>query len=186
MPDSPAAHDALRGSNLLVTGPPLAGKGRFVVEQTRTAADPVLVTTRTPDRLLDDPGLGGSMHVVDCSPGETRLAGAVDVGSPADLTGISMPVSRLLGDADRPVLAVDSVSSLLIYADVAPLFRFLSVLASQIADAGGLGLYTLDTDCHDRRAAATLAELFDGRIEIDAHGEVASTVGLPGSASAPD
>jgi len=67
-----------------------------------------------------------------------------------------MPVSEFLRGADSPHVAFDSVSSMLLYTDPAPVFRFPSVLTTRVRNADGLGLYTLDT----------LSQVFDGRVEL--------------------
>lgn len=161
--------------NLLVTGPPLAGKGGFAVDQLDGADSALLVTTTrsAPQQLEGTKVDRSSLSIVDCTPGETTGPGVRNVGTPADLTGISMPVSEFLHEAEQPVLAVDSISSLLMYVDEAPVFRFLSVLTSHVRQSGGIGLYTLDDGCHEDEVVATLEQLFDGKISLSADGEPA-------------
>jgi KaiC/GvpD/RAD55 family RecA-like ATPase len=162
-----------QGTNLLVTGPPLAGKGQLAVDQLDGDDDALLVTTtRGAPKQLEGTSIDrASLSVVDCTPGETAGPGVTNVGSPADLTGISMPVSEFLQDTDEPVLALDSISSLLMYVDEAPVFRLLSVLTSHVRQSDGVGLYTLDDGCHEDEVVATLAQLFDGEISLFADGE---------------
>lgn len=159
--------DASRG-NLLVSGPPLVGKRGFAMEVVETARergrDVLLVTSaRSATRLLDD---FEGVTVVDCTPTRVDHEGVTSVGSPADLTGISMPVSEFLRMATRPVVMFDSVSALSMYADPSKVFRFLSVLTTQVANADGLGVFTLDEGSHDEQTVETLAQLFDGRVEF--------------------
>lgn len=170
-----------QGRNLLVTGPPLAGKGAFAVDQLDDADAALLVTTTrsAPQQLAGTSIDRASLRVVDCTPGETTGPGVINVGTPGDLTGISMPVSEFLNEADEPVLAVDSISSLLMYVDEAPVFRFLSVLTSHIRQSDGVGLYTLDDGCHEAEVVNTLGQLFDGRIELSGDGTEATVDGLP-------
>lgn len=159
--------DASRG-NLLVSGPPLVGKRAFAVEVVETARergrDVLLVTSaRSATRLLDD---FEGVTVVDCTPTRVDHERVTSVGSPADLTGISMPVSEFLRTATRPVVVLDSVSALSMYADPSKVFRFLGVLTTQIGNADGLGLFTLDEGSHDEQTVETLGQLFDGRVEF--------------------
>lgn len=168
---------SLRGQNLLVSGPPLAGKGAFVVEQLAEADEALLVTT-TRDAARQLSGSGAECSVVDCTPGETGHSGVTNVGNPGDLTGISMPVSQFLDESGELALAFDSISSLLMYADEAPVFRFLSVLTGQIRQSNGVGLFTLDEGCHEPEIVNTLGQLFDGRIELSEDGTEARTVGI--------
>lgn len=169
---------SLEGQNLLVTGPPMAGKAELAIEHLSRTEQGMLVTaTQSAPRVLDGTPLDvGTVPVVDCTPGETVGPSVTNLGSPGDLTGISMPVSRFLSRADRPALAFDSISSLLMYADEAPVFRFLSVLTSSVRNADGTGLYTLDEECHSTSTVRTLAQLFDGRVELDESGTEAELV----------
>lgn len=159
---------SLEGANLLVTGPPLVGKSPFALGQLAGADDALLVTTtRSAERQLEGTGLDvGSLSIVDCTPTDASGPRVMNVNTPADLTGISMPISRFLDGAARPRLAVDSISSILMYAEKAPVFRFLSVLTGHVRQSDGLGLYTLDEGCHDHETVATIEQLFDGRIEL--------------------
>jgi archaellum biogenesis ATPase FlaH len=77
-----------------------------------------------------------------------------------------MPVSRFLDGAEDPVLLLDSLSSILQYAEAESTFRFLSVLTSNVAGGGGVGLYTFDEGVHSERTHRTFAQLFDGRVEL--------------------
>jgi hypothetical protein len=163
---------AASGINLLVVGEPMSGKRSFGLSVlARSAGDgrDVLVVTasRHVVSLPFDPADAGRFGVVDCTPGGVEEDGpVVDVGSPGDLTGISMPVSRFLDGARDPVVLLDSVSSILQYADQESAFRFLSVLTSNVAGGGGVGLSTFDDGVHPERTYRTFSQLFDGRIEL--------------------
>lgn len=167
------AHVAdLAGTSLLVTGGPMADKDAFVDGTVRR----VLASNREAIHVTASRGyaqvadrLPEAAAVVDCSPtpapGEP---GVRDVGSPSDLTGISMPVSDLLERAGgRPVVTLDSVTTLLMYADESSLFRFLSVLTGQLRRVNGVGLFLLEEGCHDERTVRTYQQLFDGRVELE-------------------
>lgn len=162
------------GENVVVSGPPMAGKSAFVADVLAAASrddrDGLLVTsTRSPGRLLSQrPAGDGRIGVVDCTPGETGAAGerVTTVGSPGDLTGLSMPISEFIEGVERPVLALDSLSTLLMYAERSAVFKFLSVLTTQVRANGGLGLFTFDAESHDERALRTFEQLFDGRVAL--------------------
>ncbi|MEF8790933.1 MAG: hypothetical protein V5A61_12480 [Haloarculaceae archaeon] len=162
----------ISGSNLLVVGPPMSGKRSFGLSVLAGAAgtgrDVLVVTaSRRVTSLPFDPNDAGRFGVVDCTPSTVEEDGpVVDVGSPGDLTGISMPVSRFLDGAEDPVLLLDSLSSILQYAEAESTFRFLSVLTSNVAGGGGVGLYTFDEGVHSERTHRTFAQLFDGRVEL--------------------
>ncbi|WP_276257285.1 DUF7504 family protein [Haloglomus litoreum] len=154
------------GSNVAVVGEPMVGKSGAALDTLRAAVDDgrealLISAARGPGRLP----LPEGVTVVDCTPGPPS-DDAVSVNSPGDLTGIGMPVSRFLNDADRPVVTVDSLTSLLLYSETRSVFRFLSVLSTQVARAGGLGLYLVDEGAHDERTSRTFAQLFDGQVRL--------------------
>jgi KaiC/GvpD/RAD55 family RecA-like ATPase len=152
--------------SFVVHAPPLSGPTQFVDAVGRYHPGTALLiaaTTglaRTPASALD-----AVASIVDCSPTESGSAGSVS--SPADLTGVSMPVSEFLKATDRPVLAVDSLSTILYYADDVAVFRFLNVLSAHIRRRDGLGLFVLTPGAHDDRTVHTFAQAFDGRIDLE-------------------
>lgn len=179
------------GTNLLVAGPPMTGKDRLarellsagfgaddaavVVTTTRGAADVVERLTR---RVDAGPGRVRGVDCMSVHPGPDERAAVTGVASPRDLTGIGMRVDRHLERIDdgglRPRLGLLSVSTLLLYADVRPVFRFLHVLTNRVREVGGLGVFLLDTDTQDSRVESVLTTLFDGRVPAtgaDAGGE---------------
>jgi KaiC/GvpD/RAD55 family RecA-like ATPase len=163
---------AAAGRNVLVVGPPMSGKRAFGLSVLAAAASSgrdvlVVTTSRSVTSLPFDPNEAGRFGVVDCTPGSGEDERAVvNVASPGDLTGISMPVSRFLDGATEPVVLLDSVSSMLQYAAEESAFRFLSVLTSSVADGRGVGLYTFDEGVHTERTHRTFSQLFDGRVEL--------------------
>lgn len=167
-----AALAATTGENLLVSGGPLVGKRAFAADVATAAAtagrDVLFVTASTgADALPTALRESRNVSVVDCAPGATDQVGSVTaVSTPGDLTGVSMPVSRFLAEADAPVVVVDSISTFLLYGDQAPVFRFLSVLTAHVRRSGGLGLYTIDEGCHDEQTFRTFVQLFDGEVGI--------------------
>lgn len=171
---------ATSAENLLVTGDPMVGKRSFVFDVAANAVSSgrdVLVVTAAVGAERLPTSLRESRHltVVDCSPGSTEAVGPITtVSSPGDLTGVSMPVSRFLSSADSPVVLVDSISTLLLYADEAPVFRFCSVLTAHVRRSGGLGLYTIDEGRHTEQTFRTFVQLFDGEVGLRATEETPS------------
>lgn len=157
---------AVSDSNVAIVGEPMVGKSGVALETLETAAsggrDTLLVSTaRGPGRMP----VPDAVTVVDCTPGPTT-EDAVSVNSPADLTGIGMAVSKFLEGADRPVVAVDSLTSLILYNEVRSVFRFLSVLSTQVATTDGFGMYLVDEGGHDDQTVRTFAQLFDGQVRL--------------------
>ncbi|MFC6941351.1 RAD55 family ATPase [Salinirubellus sp. GCM10025818] len=162
----------MTGRNLLVVGPPMSGKRSFGLsvlgDGIANGRDALVVAaSRHLAAIPFDHTGGGRFGVVDCTPSDADEDGpVVNVASPGDLTGISMPVSRFLDGSERPVVLFDSISSILQYADEESAFRFLSVLTAQVAGADGVGLYTFDGGAHTEETHRTFAQLFEGRVEL--------------------
>lgn len=169
MPDVDDWLAAATGSYLLACDP-LDGQASFfrsVVE--RRSGDALLVTTaRSAERV--SPAVRAAVdEIVDATP--RSAAAATNVGSPADLTGISMPVSSFLQDADGQLVVVDSISPLLYYTEDAAVFRFLSVVTAQVASSDGLGIFAMVPDAHRVETFHTFEQVFDGHVDLDATGD---------------
>ncbi|WP_267640075.1 RAD55 family ATPase [Haloarchaeobius amylolyticus] len=192
------------GTNVLVTGPAMSGKydlccallrdglelgdGALVVT-TQNDAGSVREAVRGPD--TDTPTLG----IVDCVSKE-RGVDPPDhdlnrfVSSPGEFTGIGMASSRLLEEFaqrnDRTRVALDSISQLLMYADVKTVFRFLHILTGRISAAQSIGFATLDESAHDEQTVNTVRQLFDGMVQTRTgeDGRELRVVGLGGEPTA--
>lgn len=154
------------GSYLLACDPLDAQAPFFRAVVARRPGDTLLVATaRSAERV--PPAVRAAVdETVDATP--RTAAAATNVGSPSDLTGISMPVSSFLQDADAPLVLLDSVSPLLYHAEDVAVFRFLSVLAAQIARGDGLGIVTMVPAAHPAATFHTFEQVFDGHLDLDA------------------
>ena len=172
-----------QGTNLLVAGPILGGTRRTAMRL--LTADPddgiVVITADTSaESFLDgfaelgsDVG-GGRVRIVDCAQeGSDDLGEFVStVGSPADLTGIGIEYSNQYEQVyargyDTVRTGIYTLTPLLVYSeDVRPVFRFVNTVTSRIRTADGLGLCVIDPDAHDERVVNSVAQAFDGRIEV--------------------
>jgi KaiC/GvpD/RAD55 family RecA-like ATPase len=172
------------GTNLLVSGPPLTGKRALSLDVlahgTKAGEGAIVVTTKDgADRVLEDFGKrvsyeGKPVAVVDCV---TRQQGVGEIrdddrikytSSPVDMTGIGIKLSEFLQafyedrNIERNRIMLHSLSTLLMYADLQTVFRFLHVFTGRIQSVGGLGLFAIDASAHDDRTMNTLKQLFDG------------------------
>lgn len=173
------------GTNVLIAGPALTGKRRIVFEilgasDARTGA---IVTTKTPAARIRSwfesvvgPG-EWSLSIIDCVSQSTSFGrrdpdpGVRYVSSPGDLTGIGIGLSGLMADwhADRvidPRVAVTSLSTLAMYAELKRLYRFCYVITGRIRTVDGVGAFTLDTNAGSSQTLDTLVGLFDAVIEV--------------------
>lgn len=172
------------GTNLLISGPPLTGKRSLALDILATGTErgegAIIVTTKDgADRVLKDFDKrvaydGNPVSVVDCV---TRQQGVGDVrdddrikytSSPVDMTGIGIKLSEVLQEyyqergLEQNRIMLHSLSTLLMYADLQTVFRFLHVFTGRIQSVGGLGLFAIDADAHDDRTMNTIKQLFDG------------------------
>ena len=174
------------GTNLLLVGPPLTGKRSLALDilaaGTRNGEGSVIVTTKDgADRILTDFGKrldyeGKPVAVVDCVTKQQGVGEVRDderiryTSSPVDMTGIGIKLSEILQEyyQDRGLsenrIMLPSLSTLLMYAALQTVFRFLHVFTGRIQSVGGLGVFTIDADAHDDRTMNTIKQLFDGII----------------------
>lgn len=121
-----------------------------------------------PERLgvVDVTGEGG--------PTEAHGVEVRQLGSPADLTGMSLEFAKLVdgfggdGGPDGVRVALGSVSTLLMYADLQTTFRFLHVFTSRIRSAGLFGLFALDPEMHEDTTTNTIRAIFDCEVMVGA------------------
>jgi hypothetical protein len=93
-----------------------------------------------------------------------------EVTDPTDLTGVGIAVGEWLRarEADeRAVVCLDSLSTLLQYADLERAFRFLHALVAQVRSAGATAYVSVDPGAHDEATLATLRTLFDAVVASD-------------------
>ena len=187
------------GTNLLVTGPPLAGKRRLVMETlavgTRRGDGTIVVSTRDSERrvraefatLLDE-GVAADIGIVDAVTQHigrsTDAAMTKYTASPRDMSAIGIKFSEfiqsLYTDREREHnrVGVDSLTTLLLYSNLQTVFQFMHVFTSRVENVDGLGLYTIESTAHDSETMNTLGQLFGGKIVVDAAGT--ATLELPG------
>jgi hypothetical protein len=141
------------------------GEGCVVVTTDRSAAD---VAER-----LREAGVAATdrVGVVDAT-GQAPTADlpVETVGSPADLTGIGIGVSKLLeqlhdAGVDGYRVLLDSLSTLLVYAEFERVYQFVHTLTGRIGDVDGRSLTLLSSDT-DGGALGRLQGLFDGVLEL--------------------
>jgi len=181
------------GTNILVSGPPLSGKRSLCLDVLASGTDQgegaIIVTTKDgADRVLNDFAKRTAYEdrpvaVVDCV---TRQQGVADVrdddrikyaSSPVDMTGIGIKLSEFLQAfyQDRGIeqnrVMLHSLSTLLMYADLQTVFRFLHVFTGRLQSVDGLGMFAIDASAHDDQTMNTLKQLFDGIITTYEDGE---------------
>lgn len=180
--------DALpAGTSLLLSGPSMVGKRdlaiRMLADDENQTDDGVLLVTTKDDasaivrefeRLVSgfDPDRVG---LIDCSGSADRDAlrevATEHVGSPADLTGISIGAAKLTKQfSERGISDVRhglvSVSTLLQYLDTETVFKFLHVYTNRVQSSDGLAVFTIDSSSHDAQTVNTMTSEFDGVVQL--------------------
>ena len=180
------------GTNILVSGPPMSGKRSLCLDilasGTEKGEGSIIVTTKDgADRVLRDfesrtPYEDRPVAVVDCVPRQQGVGDARDddrikyTSSPVDMTGIGIKLSEFLqafyqnrGIEENRVM-LHSLSTLLMYADLQTVFRFLHVFTGRIQSVDGLGVFAIDDSAHDEQTMNTLKQLFDGIVTTQEDG----------------
>jgi len=178
------------GTNTMLVGPPMCGKDVIVKQIIYTGLKngdgAIFVSTGEPgesifkwfeQNKLDIETDKSRFGIVDCVSKTLGMdvsdtSNIKRASSPVDLTGIGVKISQFFeqfyvrNKLPRARLAVDSLSTMLMYSNLQTVFRFLHVFTGRIKAADALGIYVLEAGMHDDKTVATLKKLFDGVIEI--------------------
>jgi KaiC/GvpD/RAD55 family RecA-like ATPase len=182
------------GTNVLVTGPALGGVRDLVLrmllrQHSREGVVFLAADTSGVETLRAYEALGGDLDrarvgVVDCTEegiddGDRNIHA---VGSPSDLTGVGIEFSSLYealheNGARRVRTGVYTLAPFAVYASPKPVYRFVHTLTGRIRSADGLGVCAIDPDVVEDRTLSSLAQAFDGRVDLrNAEGETALRV----------
>jgi hypothetical protein len=181
------------GTSLLVTGASRRAEGlcldllarahgngeRTLVITTGTSASDITAGLRDRSETFRPDHLA----IVDTTAGAADVPGtAVEtLGSSGDLTGISLETSKLVRGfgGEVPIrLGLVSVSTLLMYADLQTVFRFLHVFYSRVNSGGWFGVFALDPKMHDTQAVSTVRAAFDAEVRVTDDGVAVQGEGL--------
>lgn len=97
------------------------------------------------------------------------------INDPRDLTRLGLLINKHLGDPDDgppPVLCFHTLSTLLQFAEVEKVFRFLHVLQGRVRSGSARAHYHLDPTDHPDEVVNTLRPIFDFTVRFDAAGEI--------------
>jgi KaiC/GvpD/RAD55 family RecA-like ATPase len=177
-----------RGANIMLIGPPMSGKkiiSNYIMSYGAAKNENAVIEVNTYEpgylileRFKENLNLTLSkVGIVDCV---TRMIG-IDtyedesikiVSHPVDLTDIGIKISQYFENfftkknIRKIQLNINSLSTLLMYSNIKTVYRFLQVFTGRIKEAGGLGIYVIESGVHDMHVIAALSQLFDGMIEI--------------------
>ena len=174
------------GTNVLIAGPALTGKRsvEFAIVGGSASRTAVLVTTKaSADRMRSwfEREVGSvdewNLRVIDCVSRSTAFGSVRErpdvhfVSSPGDLTGIGIDLFGTYADwhaasVEDPRVGLTSLSTLLMYADLKQVYRFLYVVTGRLRSVGGVGAFTVDTNAGSHEAIDALRGLFDAVVEV--------------------
>jgi len=190
--------DIPKGSNILLSGPPLSGASMIAKHICLDALERkeavIYISTKESGEKIqkwvsertDIKGLG----IVDCISKSLRLKTNIEdsnsikyVSSSVDLTGVSVKYSGLLErfwniEEYKDVrVTIDSLSTLLMYSNVQTVFRFLHILTGRVKKIDGYGIFTLDED-PETPQVAPIKQLIDIIIKIEKNKIIFSGFGI--------
>ena len=181
--------DGLRpATNVMVLAPSLSEEKRDTCLELQGAGPPAdldvlrVSYSAAPAELVEEwrdhygelPGRMGIIIVGD-QPGQhasdAQLPDDVFVttANPNDVTGLGMRLNNYLNDHDgerQLVVCFDSVTEMLQFAEMKPVFKFLHMFAGQLRDADAVGHFHLDPGAHDDQTISRLKPLFDEAIDL--------------------
>jgi KaiC/GvpD/RAD55 family RecA-like ATPase len=170
-----------RGASALCVGPTLSGKWEFLLDLLEAGTDAghvgLFVTTDAGavDLRRRRPAAfpAGRSAIVDCTSGSRTSVDADtvvrSVGSPADLTGIAVAVSKVLEPLDHSgpvVVGLDSLTTLSLYTEFSRLFRFYHSFVEQMTDRGGVVATSVDDGTLSPEAVGRFESVTGSRVEF--------------------
>ncbi|KOX94608.1 DUF7504 family protein [Haloarcula rubripromontorii] len=177
------------GTSLLVTGPVLSGARemglRLLCSSDADGGTVLVATDSDATTILEDFGRHGGVldrdrvRVIDCAQESSELPedSVSAVNTPADLTGIGIEYSgqyesTYASGYTRVRTGIITLTPLLVYSDdVRAVYRFLNTITGRIGTADGLGVCVLDPDAHEEQVVESVAQFFDGRVDVRADRE---------------
>jgi len=92
----------------------------------------------------------------------------VTTANPNDITGLGMRLNNYRNDGGDAQLVVcfDSITEMLRFAEMRPVFKFLHMFVGQIREEDGIGHFHLDPGAHDAQTISRLKTLFDDAVDV--------------------
>jgi hypothetical protein len=93
----------------------------------------------------------------------------VTTANPNDITGLGMRLNNYLNDGEpdsQLVVCFDSITEMLQFAEMQPVFKFLHMFVGQLRDVDAIGHFHLDPGAHDNQTVSRLKPLFDDAVDL--------------------
>lgn len=184
--DTPLDPTALAsGTSVIVAGPAMSGKRRLLFDLLGGSPDDagILITTKQDAETFHEGFLdtrpnpaSWDLRIVDCVSKRRGVRDVRDsetvqyVTSTGDLTGIGITASGFMREFYHEEvdtrIGLHSLSTLLMYADLRPVYQFVHVLVGRVESSGFRGIFSMDTTGGDTEALETLSQVFDAMVEV--------------------
>lgn len=166
-------------ANILLLGPTMSGIDEAVSGLINTSPGPRSLLAVS---LLRPPGefIAASERLWQRSPETVAAIGcrstgigesaqpdvsyrSTSIADPGDLTGLGIRINECLVAWEdlSPIVIVDSITTILQYADQKRVFRFLHMLTSRFKSSNVLSAFHMDPEAHEEQTIATIRSLFD-------------------------
>jgi hypothetical protein len=177
-------------SDVLVLGPTLSDKDRLafdlVIAAWQDGGVPFVVSATEAarefrsrfDGVLPAELSAAAAYVIDCTEATTADDTTDDLtcraASPADLTGVSICLSKALErfePTDGRRILLDNIATLLIYSEFDRVYQFISAINRRADDANLGTVHLLDTDAIEATDRRKLFQLFPTVVQVRQNGE---------------
>ncbi|MFC6974970.1 hypothetical protein ACFQL1_10225 [Halomicroarcula sp. GCM10025709] len=88
------------------------------------------------------------------------------VSTPSDLTGLGITLSQRLSDCEDVVVCFDSLTAVLQYVELEPLYEFLHAVVGHLHAADARAHFHLDPSAHDSQTVDAVTSLFDAAVYV--------------------
>lgn len=168
-----------RGSQLLLIGPPGTVKAAFAIRYLSSRLKQkeigIYATTVWTPKQVREAAIrfcgkvrAKTLRVVDGVSCVTSQASEEPIAfqSLFNLNLISLTLLQTMSDLENGHLCIDSLSTLMIYAEPTAVLKFFQVLSARAKDHKITGIYLLEEGVHDPEIVAALRFSADGVIEV--------------------
>lgn len=167
-----------RGSNILIMGPPGAGKTtfsyHFLKQGMKEGQKCLFITTEKPPAAVKE-ALGGSVAIVDAYSWKVGKESAIQQIS--DLNSLNIEITKAMQGFEKAGRVVfDSPSSLFLYIPPPLIVKFLAIMAAKVRNGGHVGLLVLEEGVQDDKYITIINSLCDGMIQFRADDERAMKI----------
>jgi hypothetical protein len=97
------------------------------------------------------------------------------VATPSDLTGLGITLSQRLSACEDVVVCFDSLTAVLQYVELEPLYEFLHAVVGQLHAADARAHFHLDPTAHDSQTVEAVTSLFDAVVYVREDGHEVRT-----------